>query len=345
MQLKLTVAIPTYNRAAKLRAQLENLVPQLTDAVHCWVFDNASTDNTSETVEGIKTAHVSYFHAKHNTGLVGNVLRCFEHCSSEWLWILGDDDPISPHAIEQLLLLIERASYDFIHHSTPLCRYDSDIVVSNPRELLQRSTLASLVWISSGVYRASVFQPMLWLLVATASTWAPHTVAVLRILESGRSKVLLSSTELIPQPPGAARWPTLDFILGFSRLPEYLHDEADQKLAAERIWKEIVYWALLMGLRETAHHDHVKKWKRTRVIVQKVLKSYGAKSPLTDCIKNGLRSGQRRQSLRTLYSAVVLVFLSYWPSRSFSRSLKFLPLPKWVRTNLLYDNEAYEPIY
>jgi glycosyltransferase involved in cell wall biosynthesis len=345
MQPKLTVAIPTYNRAAKLRSQLASIAAQLTDEVQCCVFDNASTDETPQIVEDIKDPRISYFHAAYNAGVVGNILRCFEHCSTEWLWILSDDDPIVPRAIEQLLSQIKNSPFDFIHTSTHLCSYRTDIVVSDPRVLLEWSTLPSLVWVSTGIYRTSAFHPLLWLLVSSASTWAPHTVAVLRLLESKQSKMLLSSVELISQPPGIARWPTLDFISGFSRLPEYLTDAANQRLAAQRIWTETVYWALLMGLRETIRKDQVRKWKRTRSIVKKTLKSYGARSPLFSCVKNSLRSGERRRSLRAFHSAIVLFVLSCWPSRFFLRSLKFLPLPKWVRADLLYENKNYQPLY
>src|SRR5947209_8347180 len=152
----LTVAIPTYNRAAKLRIQLDNLASQLTPETQCIIFDNASTDATPKIAKSAQSPRVSYFQAAQNTGLVGNIIRCFENCSTEWLWILGDDDPISPEAIARALPLIRGAvQYDFIHHSTPLWRYHSDTVVKNPRELLQKSTLPSLVWISTGLYRTS----------------------------------------------------------------------------------------------------------------------------------------------------------------------------------------------
>lgn len=344
MQPALTISIPTYNRAAKLRAQLERIAPQLSDEAKCCVFDNASTDDTAAAIERARMPHVSYFRATHNAGLVGNIIRCFENCSTEWLWVLGDDDPIAPNAVDRLLASINNCSCDFIQISTPLCRFRSDTLISSAGELLEQSTFPSLVWVSTGVYRVSAFQPLLWLFVTSASTWAPHTVAVLKLLESKKSRILLSSAELITEAPAAARWPTLDFILGFSRLPEYLDDPSDQKRAAERIWQQTVYWALLLGLRETCDHDRIRKWKRTRMLVQKTLKSYGARSPLWHSLRTGFRPGQRRVALRTLHSAAVLTLLSWWPSTFLLNSLKFLPLPGWVRTQLL-QNKAYKALY
>ena len=46
MQYKLTIAIPTYNRAGKLKKCVECILPQIKNKpVELLVNDNASTDN------------------------------------------------------------------------------------------------------------------------------------------------------------------------------------------------------------------------------------------------------------------------------------------------------------
>jgi glycosyltransferase involved in cell wall biosynthesis len=77
-QAILTIAIPTYNRARKLRDQLQRLVPQLGSRTVCRVYDNASTDETKNVAAQFK--EVVYFCSEFNYGGVRNFLNCYEEC-------------------------------------------------------------------------------------------------------------------------------------------------------------------------------------------------------------------------------------------------------------------------
>jgi len=50
MSIKLSICIPTYNRAAFLGEALDSVIRQATDEVEIVVSDNASTDNTEALV-------------------------------------------------------------------------------------------------------------------------------------------------------------------------------------------------------------------------------------------------------------------------------------------------------
>lgn len=43
-----------------------------------------------------------------NIGANANVLRCFELCETEWIWILGDDDHGLPGAVDKILAHLGR---------------------------------------------------------------------------------------------------------------------------------------------------------------------------------------------------------------------------------------------
>lgn len=122
--MTLTIAIPTYNRAECLRAQLSSLVQQTRsiEGVKILVCDNCSTDDTEVIVEQCikEFSNISYFKNERNLGLDGNVLRCYELATSDYIWYLSDDDVLLPGALEVVLENIHKfepavASFSFFN--------------------------------------------------------------------------------------------------------------------------------------------------------------------------------------------------------------------------------------
>jgi len=50
VEIKLSIAIPTYNGETTIRVTLDSIVPQLEDCVEIVISDNASSDETAEIV-------------------------------------------------------------------------------------------------------------------------------------------------------------------------------------------------------------------------------------------------------------------------------------------------------
>ena len=110
--LKLSICIPTYNRAEFLPATLESIAAQWTDGLELTISDNASTDDTQRIVEGYRSrlGAVTYFRWDTNQGADRNYLKSVEIATGDYCWILGSDDPIASGAVEMLLAAIrERA--------------------------------------------------------------------------------------------------------------------------------------------------------------------------------------------------------------------------------------------
>ena len=53
--MKLTIAIPTYNRNEILKANLEKLLPQVTDECNVVIFDNCSDTPVKEVIEEVNS--------------------------------------------------------------------------------------------------------------------------------------------------------------------------------------------------------------------------------------------------------------------------------------------------
>ncbi|SFW17017.1 Glycosyltransferase involved in cell wall bisynthesis [Prevotellaceae bacterium HUN156] len=101
----LTICIPTYNRRDKLLSCLEHLCPYITDEIMVVIRDNASNSyNCLEAIQPyIDKYGIAYQRNNVNVGMEANIAKCFEFCDTKWLWILGDDDWVSPSAVKKVL--------------------------------------------------------------------------------------------------------------------------------------------------------------------------------------------------------------------------------------------------
>jgi glycosyltransferase involved in cell wall biosynthesis len=105
--MKLTIAIPTFNRNATLKESLQSLLPQLTPECQLLILDDHSDVPVAETLRttlaSFPPQQVKIIRHRWNIGLVANVLRCFELCETDWIWIPGDDDIVTPDAVATVL--------------------------------------------------------------------------------------------------------------------------------------------------------------------------------------------------------------------------------------------------
>lgn len=106
----LTIAIPTWNRADKLRSALSFLLPQIyqnKEYIEFIISDNASTDNTAEAVANISRLYpdLKYIYNKQteNTGFFGNFHKCISLGTGKYFWLLSDDDFVMPNVIDIII--------------------------------------------------------------------------------------------------------------------------------------------------------------------------------------------------------------------------------------------------
>ena len=127
--MKLTVAIPTYNRAKRLEKALMDLLAEINlasnkAAVAVYVSNNGSTDGTAEVIAQcsklfIKDGIPFYSSAfESNQGFDINVLACYTGGKGEYIWFLSDDDNIISGAIDAIISDIDeyRPSVIFYNH-------------------------------------------------------------------------------------------------------------------------------------------------------------------------------------------------------------------------------------
>jgi glycosyltransferase involved in cell wall biosynthesis len=103
------IAIPTYNRQAKLERAILSALHQTHRSVEVTVFDNASPDGTEELCKSFLERDARFHYVRHprNVGGTANFNAALEQSKAEFFMWLGDDDWIDPDYVERCLGLLQ----------------------------------------------------------------------------------------------------------------------------------------------------------------------------------------------------------------------------------------------
>ena len=121
--MKLSICIPTYNRAEFLPATLDSIAAQWGSDLEVTVSDNGSTDETKRIVDGFRgrLGDIKWFRHETNLGADANYLKSVEIATGDYCWILGSDDPIAPGAVEMIRRAIHERSPAILLFNRMLC--------------------------------------------------------------------------------------------------------------------------------------------------------------------------------------------------------------------------------
>ena len=108
MSIKLSVIIPTYNRAEYLSQCLHSVLASSYENLEVIVSDNASQDDTQAVVSSFGDNRLRYYRNDTNIGAELNILKLLEYASGDYVFCLTDDDYLSEGAVSQILEIILR---------------------------------------------------------------------------------------------------------------------------------------------------------------------------------------------------------------------------------------------
>ncbi|MBT4113998.1 MAG: glycosyltransferase family 2 protein [Flavobacteriaceae bacterium] len=126
---KLSICIPTYNRAKYLPDLLDSILLQPSgDKVEILISDNASTDNTSEVVSRYKERYqnITYYKESENLGPDKNYFKAVEISSGHYVWLMGSDDKIVSDGVLKALNCLKTNKDIYLHN-----RIECDINMQN----------------------------------------------------------------------------------------------------------------------------------------------------------------------------------------------------------------------
>ncbi len=107
---KVSVIIPTYNRAALLRRAIESTLAQTYQDFEIIVVDDASTDETPHTVRSLDDPRIRYI--RHETNRRISVARNTGVCAArgEFVAFLDDDDEWKPTKLEKQVQMLQTSA-------------------------------------------------------------------------------------------------------------------------------------------------------------------------------------------------------------------------------------------
>lgn len=136
---KVSIIIPTFNRAAYITKCIDSALAQDYPNVEVIVSDNASADNTEETVKKYSgDGRVRYFRNAENIGMTPNWRKAlYERSTGDWAIILGDDDYLlSPTFVSKAMALVKKdAAVVFVHANIRILHQDTGAYTDTDKKL------------------------------------------------------------------------------------------------------------------------------------------------------------------------------------------------------------------
>ena len=201
----LTIAIPTYNRAAALEKTLSIIVPQLDSDSKLVVIDNASTDSTATVCDRyLRTkAPIEIIRNRVNIGADGNIMRCCEQAGDGHLWILPDDDRPHEDAVRTIREVIARyplAGYVNFHttllESCHVSR-QREVVVGDALEFATNlDSFGNLLFLPAGVYAGDFVAAHMIDGYTAIHTSGPSIAMLLKALARGETTMVFTPASI-----------------------------------------------------------------------------------------------------------------------------------------------------
>lgn len=206
----LTIAIPTYNRPDRVKNTISLLLPQLTSQVKLMVLDNCSDVNIKNHLKEQIGAHVldkvEVIRHRVNIGGDANFQRCFELCTTPYIWMLGDDDRVQENAIE--LIFEELNNFKDrdligINFNSNCCKVErrSAVTISSTAQLAEKlDFFGNWLFISTSIYKTEEYLKHIryqaWGAYTMASQLVPPMLAI-----SNNKTLILSEKYIVSNIP------------------------------------------------------------------------------------------------------------------------------------------------
>jgi glycosyltransferase involved in cell wall biosynthesis len=104
---RVTVFVPTYNRARWLPHAIESALSQSVANFVLIVSDNCSTDETSDVVAAFDDPRLAYVRQERHLGLNEHFNWCYGRAGTEYMFLIPDDDMMRPDALERTMAVLD----------------------------------------------------------------------------------------------------------------------------------------------------------------------------------------------------------------------------------------------
>lgn len=137
---KISIAIPTFNRVNYLRMAVESALSQTYANIEVIISDNASTDNTCETLDKYNDSRIVVVRQSTNIGMMANWNKCLEMATGDYFILLSDDDLLDSNAIEKMIAIFENSA----SYGCPVAANEIGVVYCRSRIIDQNGEVVAL---------------------------------------------------------------------------------------------------------------------------------------------------------------------------------------------------------
>lgn len=122
MNSLLGVSLPVYKRPDQLRRCLVSVIEAARPhGVPVYILDDSGDDTNLETVAAARQAYAEIRHIRNPStlGIDRNILNSVDACECRYVWLLGEDDRLTPDAVGTVLkILASEPAFVFVNYST-----------------------------------------------------------------------------------------------------------------------------------------------------------------------------------------------------------------------------------
>lgn len=232
----------TYNRSAQLQATLNAFIEAGLTNIKLHILDNASTDDTKSVVQvaQLNWPSLTYHRNHYNVGGNANILRAVEISTSEYSWILGDDDLWHLNDISELSAVLGNGKADIIRLGwlvSPKSRakYIDALNLFRNEELF----FASISMISATIIRRSLIIEHLPHAYMAISDAYPQLVPILRTITHESLQVYTISHDLMSHTPSSTPgyyFGDLEWYSSWFRMSRFIEDHDCQSRFIDEIF-------------------------------------------------------------------------------------------------------------
>ncbi len=98
-----SVCIPLYNAEAIVGETIASILAQTFSDFELVIVDDCSTDNSETVVRSFGDARIRFHRNETNLGYAANVARCCDLARGTYIYLMGNDDILSPIALDRTL--------------------------------------------------------------------------------------------------------------------------------------------------------------------------------------------------------------------------------------------------
>lgn len=269
--MKLTIAVPTYNRSKELSELIQELrFLNGSKVIEINIHDNSDLQVQSENLKSIPK-EFNYFPNKKNFGFAGNIKECVSNASGEFLWIIADDDELDLSQVAFIVEVLNREAFDILalpfnvlpQINLPLKKTDKKIKIENTfgfsvtgsMQLIDccRSSGHDIYnYLNSAIVRTEIMKRGLEMTAASDNAYY-HALCMLRGAKPDSKVHYIKTLNMLTYlPPAVVQFNFIKLVTAKFEMAKVLQDFYGMNNTNKKVLEQITAWLFFEGMTSSS---------------------------------------------------------------------------------------------